>query len=141
MSYSPVDVDVLSKAVGSVGSDKLKSVTYASSVNRSPDLPPGSGQQAYGRIAKSMPASRRTSASEHDEDIAAHLQGLSLASENNQASPYPGQQSVSRPISGKFSVESVAQYGHMANAGMMLDEQLDMEMHSEFIPNQDSIRH
>jgi hypothetical protein len=136
MSYSPVDIDVLSRAVGSAGSDKLKSVTYASSVNRSPDLVPGSGQQAYGRGAKSMPASRRTSASEHDEELAGHLQGLSLAGERGRASPYPAQRSVSRPISGKFSAENVARYNHMTNAGMMLDEQLDIEMHSELIPSQ-----
>lgn len=130
MAYSAVDVDILSKAVGSAV-DKRKSVTYASSVNRSPDLaPPGSAPQAYGRGAKSMPASRRTSASEHDEDLAEHLHGLSLAGEQGRASPYPGQRSVSRPISGKFSAEDVAQYAHMVNAGMMLDEQLDMEMHS-----------
>lgn len=129
MPYSAVDVDILSKAVGSAV-DKRKSVTYASSVNRSPDLAPGSGSQAYGRGAKSMPASRRTSASEHDEDLAEHLHGLSLAGEQGRASPYPGQRSVSRPISGKFSAEDVAQYNHMVNAGMMLDEQLDMEMHS-----------
>lgn len=135
-SYSPVDMDTLSRAVGS---DKLKSVTYASSVNRSPDLPPGAGQQAYGRGAKSMPASRRTSASEHDEELAGHLQGLSLAGDRGRVSPYPTQRSVSRPISGKFSGENSTHYSHMTNAGMMLDEQLDMEMHNaiQHLPTSD----
>jgi hypothetical protein len=133
MSYSQLHVDVLSKAVGSVAADKRKSVTYASSINQSPDLPPGNGQQqAYGRGAKSMPASRRTSASEHDEELAGHLQGLSLAGERGRGpSPYPGQRSVSRPVSGKFGPEDVNQYAQMVSAGMMLDEQLDMEMHSK----------
>jgi len=41
--------------------------------------------------AKSMPASRRTSASEHDEELAGHLQGLSLAGDrSNRISPAPG---------------------------------------------------
>ena len=132
---STLDVDSLSKAVGTAVSDKRKSVTYASSVNRSPDLQAPSSGQAYGRIAKSMPASRRTSASEHDEELAGHLQGLSLIGERNRASPHPEQRSVSRPVSrpvsGNFSAEQVLQYNHAVNAGMMLDEQLDMEMHSK----------
>jgi hypothetical protein len=38
-----------------------------------------------------MPASRRTSASEHDEELAGHLQGLSLAGDgSNRISPAPG---------------------------------------------------
>ena len=128
---STLDVDSLSKAVGTAVSDKRKSVTYASSVNRSPDLQAPSSGQAYGRVARSMPASRRTSASEHDEELAGHLQGLSLIGERNRASPHPEQQrSISRPVSGNFSAEHVIQYNHVVNAGMMLDEQLDMEMHS-----------
>ena len=128
---STLDVDSLSKAVGSAVSDKRKSVTYASSVNRSPDLQAPSSGQAYGRVARSMPASRRTSASEHDEELAGHLEGLSLIGERNRASPHPEQRSISRPVSGNFSAERVIQYNHVVNAGMMLDEQLDMEMHSE----------
>ena len=131
---STLDVDSLSKAVGTAVSDKRKSVTYASSVNHSPDLQAPTSGQAYGRGAKSMPASRRTSASEHDEELAGHLQGLSLIGERNSSSPYPGQRSVSRPVSGNFSVEEVLQYNHVVNAGMMLDEQLDMEMHSQYQP-------
>ena len=131
---STLDVDTLSKAVGSAVSDKRKSVTYASSVNRSPDLQAPSSGQAYGRGAKSMPASRRTSASEHDEELAGHLQGLSLIGERNRSSPHPEQRSISRPVSGNFSAEQVLQYNHAVNAGMMLDEQLDMEMHSKHHP-------
>ncbi|KAF9654298.1 ARM repeat-containing protein [Thelephora ganbajun] len=118
---STLDVDSLSKAVGTAVSDKRKSVTYASSVNRSPDLQAPSTGQTYGRGAKSMPASRRTSASEHDEELAGHLQGLSLIGERNRASPHPEQRSISRPY-------------NPVNAGMMLDEQLDMEMHSKHQP-------
>ena len=132
---STLDVDSLSKAVGTAVSDKRKSVTYASSVNRSPDLQAPSTGQAYGRGAKSMPASRRTSASEHDEELAGHLQGLSLIGERNHASPRPEQRSISRPVSGNFSAEQVFQYNHAVNAGMMLDEQLDMEMHSKCRPS------
>lgn len=127
---STLDVDSLSKAVGSAVSDKRKSVTYASSVNRSPDLQAPSTGQAYGRVARSMPASRRTSASEHDEELAGHLQGLSLVGERNRTSPHPEQRSISRPVSGNFSAEHVLQHNPAVNAGMMLDEQLDMEMHS-----------
>ncbi|KAI0307498.1 armadillo-type protein [Multifurca ochricompacta] len=82
-----LDTDVLSRAVGSV-SDKRKSVTYAP-VARSPEIPPNNPHgnnglgQGYGRAgARSMPASRRTSASSHDEELAGHLQGLSIAGEN-----------------------------------------------------------
>ena len=128
---STLDVDTLSKAVGSAVSDKRKSVAYASSVNRSPDLQPPNSGQSYGRGAKSMPASRRTSASEHDEELAGHLQGLSLVGERSRASPHPEQRSISRPVSGNFSAEHVLQHNHVVNAGMMLDEQLDMEMHSK----------
>ncbi|KAI0762565.1 ARM repeat-containing protein [Fomes fomentarius] len=126
LSRSTVDVDVLSKAVGNA--DKRKSVTYAPSVNHSPELP--SGNQSFARPggAKSMPASRRTSASEHDEELAGHLQGLSLAGERAGISTPSGAipQSILRSNSGRFTND----YGNMYNAGMMLDEQLDQEMHN-----------
>ncbi|KAI0735686.1 ARM repeat-containing protein [Earliella scabrosa] len=121
-----VDVDVLSKAVGNA--DKRKSVTYAPSVNHSPELP--SGNQSFARPggAKSMPASRRTSASEHDEELAGHLQGLSLAGERAGISTPSGAipQSILRSNSGRFTHD----YANVYNAGMMLDEQLDQEMHN-----------
>lgn len=77
-----VDAESLSIAVGAA--DKRKSVTYAPSVNLSPDLSNSSvgNNQGFSRAgAKSMPASRRTSASSHDEELAGHLHGLS-SSEN-----------------------------------------------------------
>ncbi|OSX67883.1 hypothetical protein POSPLADRAFT_1043068 [Postia placenta MAD-698-R-SB12] len=133
MSHPSVDVESLSRAVGSV-SDKRKSVTYAPSVNHSPEMP--SGNQSFARPggAKSMPASRRTSASEHDDELAGHLQGLSLAGERAdrerislQSGAIP--QSILRTGSERFGVNG-QQYGNAYNAGMMLDEQLDQEMHN-----------
>jgi hypothetical protein len=85
----PMDVKVLSKAVGSAVSDKRKSVTYAPSVNHSPELASGGASNGFSRAAgaKSMPASRHTSASEDDDELAGHLQGLSLAGDrSNRAS-------------------------------------------------------
>ncbi|KAI0757429.1 ARM repeat-containing protein [Daedaleopsis nitida] len=126
LSHSIVDVDVLSKAVGNA--DKRKSVTYAPSVNHSPEMP--SGNQSFARPggAKSMPASRRTSASEHDEELAGHLQGLSLAGDRGGISTPSGAipQSILRSNSGRFTND----YGNAYNAGMMLDQQLDQEMHN-----------
>lgn len=127
-----VDAESLSKAVGTVA-DKRKSVTYAPTVNLSPDLS-GSGSKGFSRAAgaKSMPASRRTSASSHDEEIASHLQNLSLIGErSNRASPIPGNVPSSimlRPNS-RFNDEG-AKYASTYNAGLMLDEQLDQEMNS-----------
>ncbi|KAI0651425.1 ARM repeat-containing protein [Trametes meyenii] len=131
LSASYVDVETLSKAVGNA--DKRKSVTYAPSVNHSPELP--SGNQSFARPggAKSMPASRRTSASEHDEDLAGHLQGLSLAGERAERVSTPSgaiPQSILRSNSGRFTANDGQQYGNVYNAGMMLDEQLDQEMHN-----------
>ncbi|RPD58447.1 ARM repeat-containing protein [Lentinus tigrinus ALCF2SS1-6] len=122
-----VDADMLSQAVGKA--DKRKSVTYAPSVNHSPELP--SGNQSFARPggAKSMPASRRTSASEHDEELAGHLQGLSLAGERADRISTPSggiPQSILRSNSGRFTNDHASVY----NAGMMLDEQLDQEMHN-----------
>jgi hypothetical protein len=108
-----MDADMLSKAVGSTVSDKRKSVTYAPSVNHSPELASGDASNGFSRTAgaKSMPASRRTSASEHDEELAGHLQGLSLAGDgSNRVSPVPGNP-----------------------PHLMLDEQLDQEMHSMYM--------
>ncbi|OSD05787.1 ARM repeat-containing protein [Trametes coccinea BRFM310] len=131
LSQSVVDADMLSKAVGNA--DKRKSVTYAPSVNHSPELP--SGNQSFARPggAKSMPASRRTSASEHDEELAGHLQGLSLAGERAERVSTPSgaiPQSILRSNSGRFGGNDNQHYGNVYNAGMMLDEQLDKEMHN-----------
>jgi hypothetical protein len=136
-----VDAESLSKAVGTVA-DKRKSVTYAPTVNLSPDLtsaPMGNGH-AFPRSAgaKSMPASRRTSASEHDEELASHLQGLSLAGERStRASPGPGPASASILLrsNSRYNDDEGARYASTYNAGMMLDEQLDQEMHSASVMN------
>ena len=137
--YHQVDPDSLSKAV--VTADKRKSVTYAPSVNLSPDLvtPPATNGHSFTRPAgaKSMPASRRTSASSHDEDLAVHMQGLSLAGDRStRASPVPvpvSASSVAPRGNGRYGADEGARYASTYNAGMMLDEQLDQEMHSMFI--------
>ena len=131
---SPMDPDVLSRAVGSAVSDK-KSVTYAPPIDHSPDLLHGTGSNGFSRAAgaKSMPTSRRTSASEHDEDLASHLQNLALVGErSNRASPAP---SMVPPLliskgNRRHADDDSTHYGNVYNAGMMLDEQLDKEMHS-----------
>jgi hypothetical protein len=129
-----LDTDVLSRAVGSVA-DKRKSVTYAPAT-RSPELPPNNphdnngSSQGYGRAgAKSMPASRRTSASSHDEELAGHLQGLSMAGET--LPPVASKDKISLQKNGRVHEEDGLRYGTY-NAGMMLDEQLDEEMNSEY---------
>lgn len=117
--------------------DKRKSVTYAPTVNLSPDLRTGPNVNGNGYArqpgAKSMPASRRTSASSHDEELAAHIQGLSLAGENRstRASPIPAAVSASILLrGGRFGDDEGARYASTYNAGLMLDEQLDQEMHN-----------
>ncbi|KAJ3540621.1 hypothetical protein NMY22_g4221 [Coprinellus aureogranulatus] len=122
--------------------DKRKSVTYAPSVNLSPDLHTVSNINGNGYArsagAKSMPASRRTSASSHDEELAAHIQGLSLAGERStRASPIPAHVSASILLRGpgRFGDDQGARYASTYNAGLMLDEQLDQEMHSAYSRN------
>ncbi|KAL4246787.1 PUM-HD domain-containing protein [Abortiporus biennis] len=134
LSHPSVDAEILSKAVGSAVSDKRKSVTYAPSVNNSPDAATN-GHQSFARPggAKSMPASRRTSASEHDEELAGHLQGLSLAGERADRASTPSSgapQSIMLSGNGRYVLGDGTVYGNAFNAGMMLDEQLDHEMHN-----------
>ena len=138
MRYQQVDPDSLSQAVGTVA-DKRKSVAYAPSVNLSPDLAtaPTTNGNCFARPpgAKSMPASRRTSASSHDEDLAVQIQGLSLAGDRStRASPIPGPVTASIVLrgNGRYGIDEGARYASTYNAGMMLDEQLDQEMHSMF---------
>ncbi|KIK70359.1 hypothetical protein GYMLUDRAFT_89399 [Collybiopsis luxurians FD-317 M1] len=133
MKYVPgMDVDLLSKAVGFA--ENRKSVTYAPSVNISPDLSAGNATTNYTRSAgaKSMPASRRTSASSHDDELAGHLQGLSLEGQRSRkASPVPAPVSASILTRGsRYADDEGARYASTYNAGMMLDEQLDQEMHN-----------
>ena len=129
-AHASVDPESLSRAVGSAA-DKRKSVTYAPSVTHSPETH-GNGMQSFARPggAKSMPASRRTSASEHDEDLAGHLDKLSLAGERSSPAQASVPQSILRSNSGRFNGEGG---GYAYNAGMMLDEQIDQEMHSQSI--------
>jgi hypothetical protein len=107
--------------------EKRKSVRYA------PDSPEMlHAVSTFARIGhKSMPASRRTSAGEHDPDLADHLKNLSLIGESvDNTSPY----SITPSLSingGKFSDVSGNGFGPGFNAGVLLDEQLDQEMHSK----------
>jgi hypothetical protein len=131
LSHAAMDADILSKAVGSAA-DKRKSVTYAPSVNHSPEAHNNS-HQSFARPggAKSMPASRRASASEDDEELAGHLDNLSLAGERsaNANAPNNVPQTILRSSSGRFGTPDGATYTF--NAGVMLDEQLDQEMYSK----------
>ncbi|KAJ6451800.1 hypothetical protein C8R45DRAFT_1113394 [Mycena sanguinolenta] len=77
-----------------------------------------------------MPASRRTSASEHDEELAGHLQGLSMAGERASPGLVPVSASILTRGSSRYVVDEGARYASTYNAGMMLDEQLDQEMHN-----------
>jgi hypothetical protein len=127
----------LSRAVGSASADKRKSVAYAPSVDHSPEPTHGgisNGHFSRPAGAKSMPASRRTSASSHDEELAGHLQGLSLAGEKStRASPTPTPTSASVSRGARYGQGEGGQSVHFGlryNAGMMLDQQLDREMHS-----------
>ncbi|KAF8164145.1 hypothetical protein K438DRAFT_1775661 [Mycena galopus ATCC 62051] len=128
------NAETLSKAVGTAVSDKRKSVTYAPSVNLSPDLNTGSAanNNSFSRAAgaKSMLASRRTSASEHNEELAGHLQNLSMAGERASPGPVPVSASILSRGSSRYANDEGARYASTYNAGMMLDEQLDQEMHN-----------
>ncbi|KAI9572581.1 ARM repeat-containing protein [Boletus coccyginus] len=131
LSQSSVDAEVLSKAVGSAVADKRKSVAYAPSVDLSPELGSGHGMNGqYNRVgAKSMPASRRTSTSSHDEELVEHFRGMVLSGERpNRATPSPGAQSVI--ARGRYHEDDHLRPGQQYNVGMMLDEQLDQEMHN-----------
>lgn len=137
----PLDPESLLKAVGSAVSDKRKSVTLAPLVDHSTTTTTTdshlNGSQNFARTAgaKSMPASRRTSASGDDADLSAHLQNLALVGDrsNSRLSPVPvpihNSQILLNP-SQKYQEEDRRVYGTNYSAGMMLDEQLDQEMHS-----------
>lgn len=126
-----VDADLLSKAVNSATSDKRKSVTYAADTH-SPEMLQAAAP-GYGRMGghKSMPASRRTSASSQDEELAGHLNNLSLIGSKNERErgvPMPGTPTLA--VNGQYRDSDGVQYGNAFNAGILLDEQLDQEMHS-----------
>ncbi|KAF4584797.1 hypothetical protein EYR38_002028 [Pleurotus pulmonarius] len=131
----PLDAESLLQVVGSAVADMRKSVTYVPSVNLSPDLATTTNTNGFTQNpgAESMPASRRTSASSHDEELASQLQGLSFGGDrSNRASPVPGSISTSILAKGssRFMDDEGARYANTYNAGMMLDEQLDQEMHN-----------
>lgn len=135
LSHSSVDAEVLSKAVGFAVADKRKSVAYAPSVDLSPELGSGNGMNGqFNRAgAKSMPASRRTSTSSHDEELVEHFRGMALSGERpTRATPSPGAAAQSLLARGRYDGDDHARSGQQYNVGMMLDEQLDQEMHSEF---------
>jgi len=126
-----VDAEILSKAVGTA-SDKRKSVTYAPPIHIASDMATSTANgQPFTRPAgaKSMPASRRTSASSHDEELAGHLQNLALVGERQtRASPAPaGSMLLS---GGSRHGGNDTHYAGPYNAGTMLDEQIDKEMNS-----------
>lgn len=132
-----VDPMMLSHAVGNA--DKRKSVTYTPAVSVSPEIQqtapellasPHTGF-TRGAGAKSMPASRRTSASSQDEELANHLQGLSIAEMRPPPHSATLPTSIQRSKSGNFGRDNG--FGGGFNAGMMLDEQLDQEMHSTWL--------
>lgn len=131
--------------------DKRKSVTYAPSLSAA--QPPDVGFTTTNAVtlgpigrsaagAKSMPASRRASASAESleaEDLAGTLQSLALM---DNISPHGQQhtqpQSILKTKGGRFVDETVLMgdnhtyASHGLNAGFMLDQQLDQEMHSMF---------
>ncbi|KAJ6451358.1 hypothetical protein C8R47DRAFT_303031 [Mycena vitilis] len=119
------DAETLSKAVGTAVSDKRKSVTYAPSVNLSPELNTGSAANNSSFIraagAKSMPASR-TSASEHDKELAGHLQGLSMAGERGSPGAVPVTASILTRGPSRYGDDEGERYASTYNAGMMLDD-------------------
>ncbi|KAL0950597.1 hypothetical protein HGRIS_007391 [Hohenbuehelia grisea] len=130
---TPIDAERLSQAVGTAAVDKRKSVTYAPSVTLSPDLVTPGGANGFARPAgaKSMPASRRTSASEHDEELASQLQGLAFSVERSMRaspSPAPVTASILTKGSNRYQDDEAAAARYVYNAGMLLDEQLDQEM-------------
>ncbi len=143
-----MDATLLSVAVGKA--EKRKSVTYApvSSDYEAPVpmglsggvAPPLSNRQMPFRstgFAKSMPASRRTSRSSQDDDLADHLRGLSVADNGFDSPLLSGPQSIAM-FNGRDSLENDGMHfvvngnGNGYNAGMLLDQQLDKEMNSAF---------
>ncbi|KAF8547755.1 ARM repeat-containing protein [Imleria badia] len=109
LSHSSVDAEVLFKAVGSVVSDKRKSVAYAPSVDLSPELGSAVNGQ-YNRVgAKSMPASHRTFTNSHDKELVEHFRGMALSGERpNRATPSPGPVTQSMMVSGRCNKDNHA---------------------------------
>ena len=139
-----MDPTALSNAVGAgVNVDKRKSVAYADGTQLGYSLGVEANGAAYARAgAKSMPASRRTSASEHDEDLANQLQGLSVQDGISNGNVSPLNRAAPQAMN-RISINGVGFAGgnegarlpgstNGFNAGMLLDEQLDQEMQSMY---------
>jgi hypothetical protein len=130
--------------------DKRKSVTYAPSPSglQGPETGLTANAATLGPIgrttagAKSMPASRRASASAETleaEDLAGTLQSLALMDSVSSHAQQPSQlHGILKSKGGRYSDEAGVigeghPYGnHGLNAGLMLDQQLDQEMHSSY---------
>ncbi|KAF5345840.1 hypothetical protein D9757_014065 [Collybiopsis confluens] len=117
------------KAVGPAG--KRNAVTYGPSIHLSLALSaiaPTNFARSAG--AKSMPASRRTAANIHE--LAHHLQGLSLEGKHPwKTLPVPTMVSASvLTRDSQYTDDEGARYASTYNEGMMLDEQLDRDMHN-----------
>lgn len=139
-----MDPMAFSNAVGAVVNvDKRKSVAYADGTQLGYGLGADTNGAAYARAgAKSMPASRRTSASEHDEDLANQLQGLSVQDSATNGNASPLSRAAPQAMN-RINVNGVGFTGGNEgarlsggntgyNAGMLLDEQLDKEMQSMY---------
>lgn len=135
-----MDPAALSSAVGKA--DKRKSVAYAVTNTAEfeaiqAEVAANNVQSSFSRSigAKSMPASRRTSASEHDEDLASHLQGLSMTDKIDSPYATTAPQLIKKANGATFPVINESNRfvtnGTSYNAGILLDEQIDKEMHSE----------
>ena len=110
---APMDVEVLSKAVSSAVSDKRKSVVYAPSANHSPELV-GFEQFQPCCWGTRWPLARSFSC----------WRWIQLSFSLPVNPPH----SILTKGSSRYSEDQA--YGNAFNAGMMLDEQLDQEMHS-----------
>lgn len=135
--------------------DKRKSVTYAPSPSgiHAPETGLTANAATLGPIgrtaagAKSMPASRRASASAETleaEDLAGTLQSLALMdSVSSHTQQHSQPHGILKSNGGRYPEQAgiIGEgpvYGsHGLNAGLMLDQQLDQEMHSmcDFFPD------
>lgn len=125
-------------------SDKRKSVTYATIIHSPDSGLSASTMTTLGPIgrtpgAKSMPTSRRTSASADSleaDDLAGTLQSLALLDSNNQSQAQIGlpikhpRGTEENGVIGENRTYSSLREAPNYNAGRMLDQQLDQEMHS-----------
>lgn len=111
---------------------KRKSVTYAPSLVQ--DVAPGYGGSLHPHSfarpvgAKSMPASRRTSASSAELDELSDLTLRALALNDRSGTPSSGTYTVLR--NGRGEEALLRTEPQSIDAGLMLDDELDKEMNS-----------